>query len=395
MFDGANEIESAHVGTGECVVGWRQAHAALQVIAKRRAVLEVEEARWLVVAKRTGVHVELGFATFLEYMERMLGYRRRVAFERLRVAERLEDLQETRELLEAGAISYSAVREVTRVAEPETERAWLDAIEGKTIREIEEIVAGAAPGDHPDDPRDARIEPRRWSVELDADAYAAVLEARRVIEEEYGGAMDDDAFVAALCERALRGAAQGSKPPYQIAVTICERCERATEDAGGRVVEIGPDVVERACCDGEHVPRTESDVPARIRREVLRRDHHRCSVPGCRASKWLEVHHIVPREAGGTHDPENLVVLCGAHHRAHHRGRLRITGVAPTRLRFERDDGSRYGDDFFAQAKSALRALGWKAAVADAAVERVSAHVSTGEPLEGVIAAALRECPRV
>ena len=128
MFDGVSEIESAHVGTGE-LVSWRVAHAALQGIARRRAALEVEEARWLVVAKRVGVHVELGFASFLEYMDRMLGYRRRVAFERLRVAERLEALPETTELLEAGAISYSAVREITRVAEPETERAWLDAIE--------------------------------------------------------------------------------------------------------------------------------------------------------------------------------------------------------------------------------------------------------------------------
>jgi hypothetical protein len=261
MLDGSIEIESAHVGIAVMVgavdgdhVSWRQAHAALQQIARRRAVLDVEEAHWLVIAKRTRVHVELGFSTLLEYMERMLGYRRRVAFERLRVAEKLEELPETRDLLAAGAISYSAVREVTRVAEPDTERAWLDAIEGKTIREIEDVVAGAAPGDHPDDPRDPDLEPRRWRVDLDADVYAAVLEARRVIEEEHGGTLDDSAFVAALCERALRsGAPDQAKPPYQIALTICERCERATQDAAGRVVEVSRTVVERARCDADHV----------------------------------------------------------------------------------------------------------------------------------------------
>ena len=213
--------------------------------------------------------------------------------------------------------------------------------------------------------------------------------------------MDDNAFVAALCERALRTAApEQSKPPYQIALTICERCERATQDAGGKIVDVARTVVERAQCDAEHVghldaaERTTTAIPASIRRRVLRRDHHRCQVPGCRGAKWLEVHHIVPREAGGSHDPANLVTLCGAHHRAHHEGRLAITGVAPDGLHFERRDGSRYGDDFFAQAKSALRNLGWKAAVADAAVERVRAHVGTADPLEAVIAAALRECPR-
>ena len=80
MLDGSISVSSAHVGTAECGFGddvacnWRQAHAALQQIARKRAVLDVEQAHWLVIAKRTRVHVELGFATFLEYMERILGY---------------------------------------------------------------------------------------------------------------------------------------------------------------------------------------------------------------------------------------------------------------------------------------------------------------------------------
>jgi hypothetical protein len=407
MLDGSFDVSSAHVGTAECgdsdaACNWRDAHAALQQIARKRAVLDVEEAHWLVIARRTRVHVELGFATFLEYMERMLGYRRRVAFERLRVAEKLEELPQTRELLAVGAITYSAVRELTRVAEVDTERAWLDVVEGKTIREIEEQLSGAAPGDLPDDPRDPTIEKRRWSAEIDADVYASMLEARRVIEEEYGGTLDDNAFVAALCERALRVETSGpSKPAYQIAVTVCDRCDRATQDAGGKIIDVAPSVVERARCDAELTGRLDAEmpeptttaIPLAIRRLVLRRDHHRCRVPGCGGSKWLEIHHIVPREAGGGHDPENLIVLCGAHHRAHHDGCLAISGTAAS-PRFERRDGSRYGDDFFAQAKSALRNLGWTAAIADAAVRAVSAHAGTAESVQDVVVAALRECPR-
>jgi hypothetical protein len=405
-LDGSIDVSSAHVGSAQRVVddescNWRQAHTALQQIARKRAVLDVQEAHWLVIARRTRVHIELGFATFLEYMERMLGYGRRVAFERLRVAEKLEDLPETRELLAAGAITYSAVRELTRVAEPDTEHAWLDAIEGKTIREIEDQLSGAAPGDRPDDPRDPTIEKRRWAADLDADVYASILEARRVIEEEHGGALDDNAFVAALCERALRAAPPSdSRPPYQIALTICERCDRATQDAAGKIIAVAPTVVERARCDAEHLghidaatpDRRTTAIPPSIRRLVLRRDHRRCRVPGCGASKWLEVHHIIPREAGGTHDPANLLVLCGAHHRAHHENFLAITGTSDS-PRFERRDGSHYGADFFAQAKSALRNLGWKPAIADAAVEKIRAHVGTAESLQDVITAALRACP--
>lgn len=45
------------------------------------------------------------------------------------------------------------------------------------------------------------------------------------------------------------------------------------------------------------------------------RDRHRCRGPGCRRTRFLEVHHVVPREHGGGNDPGNLVTLCAACHR--------------------------------------------------------------------------------
>ena len=67
------------------------------------------------------------------------------------------------------------------------------------------------------------------------------------------------------------------------------------------------------------------------------------AVPGCRNTWRLEVHHIDPRAEGGGHAPENLILLCWAHHHGHHHGKLRITGRAPDRLRFAHADGRAYG----------------------------------------------------
>ena len=39
-------------------------------------------------------------------------------------------------------MSWSIVRELTRVATPDNERAWLDVARGRTVRQIEELVAG-------------------------------------------------------------------------------------------------------------------------------------------------------------------------------------------------------------------------------------------------------------
>jgi len=49
-----------------------------------------------------------------------------------------------------------------------------------------------------------------------------------------------------------------------------------------------------------------------------------------------------PRAAGGSHDPANLVYLCGAHHGRVHKGRLIIRGQFPT-LVFTHADGRPYG----------------------------------------------------
>ena len=76
---------------------------------------------------------------------------------------------------------------------------------------------------------------------------------------------------------------------------------------------------------------------------VLRRDRRRCAVPGCRNHRFLDLHHTQPRSEGGTHDPDHLLCLCGAHHRAAHAGRLVITGTSSQGFAFHHADGTPYG----------------------------------------------------
>jgi hypothetical protein len=53
--------------------------------------------------------------------------------------------------LDSG-LSWSAARELVRVAVPQTEQTWLEAARDKTLRQLEELVAGKAPGDTPNAP---------------------------------------------------------------------------------------------------------------------------------------------------------------------------------------------------------------------------------------------------
>src|SRR5690242_1763302 len=149
---------SVHDGKGEMWCGsrerpapWKQIDRELSRLARRRAALDAEEARWLREAVRAEIWHELGMASLHEYLEHRLGYGPRAAQDRVRVAFALEQLPELTEALASGELPFTAIRELTRVATPQTERAWRDAARDKTVRQIEELVAGHARGDRPDD----------------------------------------------------------------------------------------------------------------------------------------------------------------------------------------------------------------------------------------------------
>jgi hypothetical protein len=116
-------------------------------------------------------------------------------------------------------------------------------------------------------------------------------------------------------------APRGAMPPVQIHVHLCPEC--GAMEAGGRRVARADR--ERLRCDAAIATpgeRNSTTIAPRVRREVVARDRHRCRTPGCHHTRFLEVHHVVPRERGGTNDPANLVTLCSACHRLwHERGR--------------------------------------------------------------------------
>src|SRR5690242_8545284 len=71
----------------------------------------------------------------IEYLERRMRYGPQVAAERLRVAEALDALPAIEQALDRGELSYSAVRELTRIATRKTEDAWVAACRGKVLRQ--------------------------------------------------------------------------------------------------------------------------------------------------------------------------------------------------------------------------------------------------------------------
>ncbi len=347
LRDGESTMSSSclsEVGSGaapaNAMPSWQSIDRGLRTIAKRRGALDVEEGALLCLANRTEIWRRFGKPTLLAYMEDVLGYGPKTARDRMRVAIALDEMPVLAEALARGEQSYSALRELTRVVTPNTQREWCDAARGKNLRQIEELVGVHRRGDLPTDPPNPDLSPRVLRFEVTTATYALLRQAQDILADEIGRRLDDNELVATLCTAVIDGAVAGreesaTRAKYQVMTTICASCTQGWQQGGGVNVPVSHADVERAECDAQRIgsdrapTRPTQDVSAAVRRQVHRRDHGACTVPGCRSGRFGEVHHIVPRFEGGGHEAENLTVLCSAHHAALHEGMLSITGRAP------------------------------------------------------------------
>ena len=135
-----------------------------------------------------------------------------------------------------------------------------------------------------------------------------------------------------------------------VTVIVDPQLVAETDGEAGAVIaagpRIGPDTLDQILCEGSveilldptsgvpvAVGPTTRVVPPKVRRFVLARDGQ-CVIDGCDSTYRLQVHHIVPRSAGGTHDVENLTTLCWWHHHVAIHGRgMRLDPHSPPQRR--------------------------------------------------------------
>jgi hypothetical protein len=463
LRDEAIEVAPTWAQDDQSGASYREIDKQLRRIARRRAALDVEEARWLREAERLRIWRKLGFSTALEYLEDVFGHAPRTAMERLRVAKELGQLPELEAALATGALPWSAARELSRVMTPATESRWLDRARGKNVADIALLVSGHAKGDDPDAPKDPALMTRRLVLELPPALDALFEKTRLVLERERGEHLDDVVVFEAMCMRCLEPAppaleGEPAKPLHRIVSFKCDGCGRGWQEGRGRLVAITATDLELAKCDAElvrelgpavlatehdadddgstsataattlrHVPRTKDGkvktkrrppptltIPKATRDFVWMRDHGRCRVPGCRATRHLAFHHLRFVSERGDHDPANVILICDGHHKLLHQRLLTITGCAPDQLTFVRDgkrlvdarsgikdhaaeslreetahssDGGcgarvskrdRFDDAVkLEHAKQALMQLGFKARTARAALDAACGHVGS------------------
>jgi len=316
-------------------------HASLQ-----RSLSVMDDAHqcavlWFGEIMRRRLFRDLGCSTINQYAIRKLGFSKSRSDDFIRLARQLENLPAVREAVASGDLGYTKAREIVSVATPETQEPWLEAAKGtrrELILEVKKAKRAAkvdpAQGELlPSTP--TVVAPRELPVRFQMD-LTPEQEARRSAMTErlhkLGGVPNDraelmlEALASLLETKELQGQKcprghHSSQPPVQIHVHENEATGVMTVQADVGERELSKAEAERMRCDAaicKQGGRNTTTIPPRVRREVLARDQHRCQAPGCGRTRFLEVHHIVARQQGGTNQLENLITLCGSCHRLWH-----------------------------------------------------------------------------
>ncbi len=336
--------------------------------------------RWLALVAefdRRGVWADYGCRSCAEWVAWQCALTTRSAREHVRVARRLTELPLIHEQFAAGRLSFSKVRALTRVAEPDTEEDLIELARHATASQLERVVRGLRQVGTADaeDQQLNRYLVASWeddgSLSIhgrlpaeDGAAFLAGLDAAhdRLREQDEclpqrsdgeGGSAEPPrpahhTHADALVELARGGAGYDVTVHVDVDVLASDSHGQVRIDGGPA---LAPETARRLACDSSLIPIIELDgralsvgrktraVPPALRRAVEARDDA-CRFPGCEHRRFLDTHHIIHWAHGGETDKSNLVLLCRHHHRLAHEGRIRVCGDADKCVRFRLRDGT-------------------------------------------------------
>ena len=297
------------------------------------------------------------------------------AREKVRVAHALKHLPWVSAAFSTGELSYSKVRSLTRVANPDNEEQLLAFALRNTAGHVAEHCRELRMGSsRSGDIGERAFANRCLRVHRDPDrgmlsvTVELPLEAGELIEKALDKARDDeclripdlvdsswstrqaDAFVKMLKEylRGRAGETRSSSDNYLVNIHVDQSA--LAGDVGRSSVPI--ETVKRLCCDGRTVVLTETEegeplsigrrsrvIPKGIERAVRARDKNTCRFPGCRNRRFVDIHHIEHWADGGETAVNKLMLLCSKHHTLVHEGGFRIDKDFQDRWTFYRPDG--------------------------------------------------------
>ena len=303
-----------------------------------------------------------GSRSLADWVAARLRTRHETAVRLVGTSRRLVDLPVVSRLFAAGELSLDQVEALSHIATPDSEAGWVDRVLSLSAGELDRLARRRRGIDAEEAGTvwERRRLVRQWNLDESELKFHGRLpgDQGRVFDQAIDSRVDEmpldpetgrfdavetraaDALTALAADAGI-----GSGPPAQLTVFV-------ESDGRGELDNTSPisnatlqrlacdSIVEPVLRDGDQiigVGRRSRKIPGWLRRLVVYRDGACCRFPGCGNKRWLQVHHIVSWADGGATDLDNLILICGFHHRFVHEHGWKITGPPHARV-FRRAD---------------------------------------------------------
>jgi 5-methylcytosine-specific restriction endonuclease McrA len=283
--------------------------------------------------ERRRSYLDLGYSSVFDYCVRKIGYSRSAAGRRIQAARCARRYPEVFGMLRMRELSFGIAALVEPILTDDNKDSILERVRGASHREVERVVSEYRPPVGLRDrlqyvevplpePRDiettlcerdfARMSPEVWGDQIPTE--------RKVFVQF----LADEEFLKLFEEvRLLMDTSEEKSFADVMKATLAEYRDRRSPAArqARREARNGANRPDSRRREWNSAQSAESrHIPDAVRDEVFVRDSGRCSFVAadgtrCQCTKGIQVDHINPFANGGTHDPSNLRLLCGAHNR--------------------------------------------------------------------------------
>jgi HNH endonuclease len=285
--------------------------------------------------ERNKFYLELGYGSMFDYCTQHLKYPESSAARRMRAARCLADYPHLAPLLESGEVNPTTLAAVSKYIVPDNADAVIEAIKGKSTREVERFIAALQPlSTIPPDRTHFMVVPNvgcaksttsAGSNELSSAGQSSpdttvvvdrqMLQFKRLVRSEFTAEEETmqklDRIRSLASHRLAMNASLGQLIDFMADYFL--KREDPIQRQKRREERVGNTKAPTAASDNAR------QIPAAVRDQVFARDQ-RCTYVGpdgkrCNSTHVLQVDHINPVARRGAAVIGNLRLLCAEHNR--------------------------------------------------------------------------------
>ena len=278
-----------------------------QNVARERG-MTIEVLHDLNEMERRRLHLDLGYSSLFDYCTRKLKYSSSAAARRIQAARCIRRYPVVLRMLESDELSLTTVASIANILTPQNCETILKRVRGLSCRQVERVLCEyRSPVGYRDRTRPVRVvtpgvgsEYKQFAQFLADDEFVALF-------EEVKALMSRDGHLPSMAE-VLKTALREYRDRHS---AIARQHRREAKNGAASLGSRRPE--RNDAPQARHIPDDMRDA-------VFVRDNGRCTFVAkdgtrCESRHGLQIDHIKPFAAGGTHAISNLRLLCAAHNR--------------------------------------------------------------------------------